>query len=612
MTATVHESKKIFYCRTAIHILCVVILGFLIYSSTLDSPFVFDDETYILNNPALKDPRYFLDHTKIYELPESYGSFREQFGNRLIVHLSFLLNYAIHDFDVTGFHIFNVSVHIMNALLVYLLVNATFNTPLMKRSTALDPAVTPRLTALFALVCALLFTAHPLQTQAVTYISQRVTSLAVFFFLLSLFFYIRARLSEKSPHRYLYFVLSLCSAILAMKTKEISFTLPVVIALYELMFLEGKTNGRILCLAPFLLTMAIIPATLLIQTYSGELLKGFSEVSKETASISRSDYLFTQFSVIVTYLWLLVLPVSQNLDYDYPVYQSFFVPQVWLSFLLLVSIFVLAVYLFYRSRKESAGSWAFRLMSFGILYFFITLSVESSLIPIKDIIFEHRVYLPSFGFFLCITAGAMLLSLRLHEPLNRVVAPVMIIIIIVFAGAAYSRNMIWSSAFSLWTDAAAKSPLKARPHANLGRELYSRGDIYGAVSEFQTAVRLDPNHDTARYNLGLAYLHMDRLKEAEDEFRAAINADPSSDDAYVSLGIALFRQGRHDDAYRAFLSAAKINPYNSAAYYNIAAVLEMNGEREKAIEAYSTAARLRPDDTDTRDALVRLNQLSRQ
>ena len=146
-----------------------------------------------------------------------------------------------------------------------------------------------------------------------------------------------------------------------MKTKEISFTLPVIMVLYEFMFFEGNIKKRMLYLIPMLLTMLIIPLSMIgIDKPIGDAIGEMREVPQETKQISRDAYLLTQFRVIVTYIRLLVLPINQNLDYDFPLYHSFLNPTVFLSFLFLLSIFGLGIYLFYRSRftvSASAGPW---------------------------------------------------------------------------------------------------------------------------------------------------------------------------------------------------------------------------------------------------------------
>jgi|WetSurMetagenome_2_1015567.scaffolds.fasta_scaffold00068_7 protein O-mannosyl-transferase len=588
------------FSRPAVQIVCLFILGLLIYSNTFHSPFVFDDPDYILNNPVIKDFSYFSDPSKIDELPNRMGTIKAQFRNRIVGHLSFWVNYSIHGLDVTCYHLVNLAIHLLNALLVYLLIILTFRTPFLSERTSIDPGFNADTGRLIAFLCALLFVAHPLQTQAVTYISQRFTVLATLFCLLSLILYIKARFSDKSPHRYAYYFISLVSVILAMKTKEISFTFPLIITLYEFMFLEGNLKKRIACLLPFILTMSIIPLTLLYAGSSDSLLKNISEVSRETASISRMDYLFTQFSVINTYISLLFLPLFQNLDYDYPVYKSFFMPQVWLPFLFLVAILIFALYLYYRSRSETKFSWRSRLISFGILFFFITLSVESSVIPIRDVIFEHRVYLPSFGFFLCVVTGIIFIRERISEPLKRTIIPSMLLIALIFAGAAYARNLVWSSALSLYADVVEKSPVKARPYYNLGNYYHSAGDIRAAGREYMAAIKLDPKHPGAHNNLGVCYGILGRLDEAVREFKREIKLRPDFVDTHTNLGVTLCMQGKFDEAISEYLIALKLDPNNAGTHLGLGRCYFSGKEFSKAVAEFGTVLSLDPQNSEAR------------
>ena len=240
-----------------------------------------------------------------------------------------------------------------------------------------------------------------MQTQAVTYTTQRFASLATLFFLLSLVLYASHRVGAEGGRRgYIKYALALASAIAAQMTKEIAFTLPTVVVLYEAAFFSGGLRKRALFAAPFLAVMLIIPFTLLV--YAGPD-HGVSELIREKqiqelSDLSPYQYLSTQFRVVVTYLRLVILPVGQNLDYDYPKFTSVLQPGSLLSLVFLLSFAAVSVLAYARSRTGRAPLVA--LSAAGVFWFFITLSIESSVIPIQDVIFEHRLYLPSIGLFI--------------------------------------------------------------------------------------------------------------------------------------------------------------------------------------------------------------------
>ena len=561
----------------------IPLVTLLVYSATFHYPFVFDDDWYIINNPKIRGLESFLDFA----------------GTRYVGFLSFAVNYRFGGLDVFGYHVVNIAIHITNGLLVWWLATMTFRTPVMRR-TATGPGV------LVALVCAVIFVSHPVQTQAVTYITQRFASLATLFYLLSLCLYIKARLDAGSGGRgktRAIYVLSLLSAVCAMKTKEISFTLPFIIILFDFIFFDDKDKGvkeRLLYLSPFIVTLAIIPLSLFSPLGSAADELRALQV-KEFSTLSSYDYLMTQFPVIVTYLRLLILPVGQNLDYDYPLHTSFFDGEVAVSFLFLASIFFAAVYLLIRSRRERNG-WGL-VASFGTLWFFVTISIESSVVPIQDVIFEHRLYLPSVGVFMAFTAGVFYAFER--KGLKSVHAAYLLVVIsVVLSGAAYKRNLAWADDVTLWEDVVRKSPAKARSHYNLGAAYYSEGRTDDAIAGYGEAIRLKPDFAKAYYNLANLYAGEGRLDEAVKEYTEALRFKPDYVKAHNNLGVAYGRKGLTDLAMEEFRAALRQNPDYAEAHSNLGSAYFKLGMTDEAIEQYGRAIRLDPDHARARRNLA--------
>jgi tetratricopeptide (TPR) repeat protein len=519
-----------------IHVLAILFITFLAYSNTFNATFQFDDDYNIVRNSAIKDLQYFLDPSLV-KSTNIDRSLIPLFKTRYIGYLTFALNYRLHGFDVSGYRLVNILIHVINSLLLYWLTNLTFRTPFFlaagRHQTLSDG---PRnFTALFT---ALLFAVHPIQTQAVTYIVQRFASLATLFYLIALVMYIKFRRQQSAlsgqsgRHATLYtlYAVALISAVLAMKTKEFAFTLPVVMIMYELMFFDGKIMKRLLYLAPFFLTIILIPMSLAETGGSFTDMSGINEeavnMSGASASISSGDYRLTQFRVIVTYIRLLFFPVNQNIDYDYPIFSSFFTPAVFLSFLFLSTVIIAGIYLYLLSkRSETKNRFWFRLISFGIFWFFIALFAESGVIPIADVIYEHRVYLPSVGFFMALTvvigAGMERWGSRTAYA-KRAVVYIMITIIIAMSVATYARNTEWEDSVRLWRNAVEGSPNKARPHHYLGLAYANQQRFDEAVNEYQTSLKLNPYYAQARYHLALAYVDQERIEEAINEFQVLL------------------------------------------------------------------------------------------
>jgi len=325
-----------------IAILSIILLGVLAYANTFHSPFQWDDKYFLEENPIVKDLGYFGEPS----LAEQVGQYYDGFKSRYIGYLSFALNYRAGGFSVVGYHVVNLCIHVVNALLVYVFVVLTFRTPYMVRFGAWGG--TGRLVAFLS---SLLFVTHPVQTEAVTYVFQRLASLVTLFYLLSVVLYVKGRLVGDGAaggreglaraKGYIYYGASVVSAVLAMKSKENAFTLPVVVAFYEGVFFTGAWRRRVMRLVPLLLTMLIVPVTLIgIGRPAGEVINQIKDpASLGYQAISKGDYLVTEFRVMVTYIRLLFLPVGQNIDYDYPVYHAFFTPVVVVSFLFLGVVF---------------------------------------------------------------------------------------------------------------------------------------------------------------------------------------------------------------------------------------------------------------------------------
>ncbi|MBI4823435.1 MAG: tetratricopeptide repeat protein [Nitrospirae bacterium] len=258
--------------------------------------------------------------------------------------------------------------------------------------------------------------------------------------------------------------------------------------------------------------MLIIPLTLIgIDKPVGEIIGDITTIVGGYEDTAKKTYLLTQFRVVVTYLRLLFLPVNQNIDYDYPVFNSFLNPQVFLSFLFLIFVFGSAFYFLIRSKFSPI----LRFISFGILWFFITLSVESSIIPIPMVINEYRVYLPSIGVFTAIVTGAFLFIGRLkNKKTQKVIGAFLILISLALSSVTYARNTVWKSSISLWEDVVRKSPYKAIGHNNLGFAYVAKGLYDKAIEQFLITLQLTPNNADIWDNKGTTLSTLGRYEEA--------------------------------------------------------------------------------------------------
>jgi len=564
-------------------LLLIAALGAVVYANTLHSPFVFDDARSIVENPVIRDLDTFLFDGAGYRFSP----------RRFVGYLSLAVNYQLGGLRVTGYHLFNIAVHIVTALLVYELACFSLATPAFKGSPL--AAYSRRL----GLAAGLLFVVHPVQTQAVTYIIQRLASLATLFYLLATVCYLRGRLLQVTTGRLASgrvaaaFAVGLLAALAAVKTKEIAFTLPLVLGLYELLFFGAGGRKKVLLPVVMFLVLVVVPLVLLGSRLPAEgFFAGLDELTRVRTDMSRLTYLFTQFRVVVTYVRLLFWPVNQNLTYDYPVYDTLLALPVLWSVVFLATLAGAAIWLIVRSYGPEAGRGG-RLIGFGILWFFITLAVESSLIPIVDVIFEHRLYLPVVGVALALAMAGVMLT-RAYPA--RVFYLPLAVVVGVLAVATWQRNAVWATEVSLWEDCVRKSPTLARPHRALGAALLAQGRSNEAQLQLEEAIRLDPYYEDAYLNLGLVYEDQGWLDKAAQQYRQASRLKPANAKAHYNLGALYNRQGLDGPAVNEYLIALELQPDMVAARYNLGCTYGRLGRPDAAIReleaALQTAARI--------------------
>lgn len=601
--------RRQWWQNTYVHIAIILVVGSLVYSRIFSAPFVFDDYEFIVMNPAICDFRFVKDMTILKNLPLNEDLYKN-IVLRPVSYLTFAVNHQLNGFDVVGYHLFNVIVHLLNALLVYLVTSLT-----LARTFTADKSGEPGMSAtrLIPLFTSLLFVCHPVQTQAVTYITQRFTSLAALFFLFSLALYIKSGLSRNMVRRFLYYAGSLIAACIAMKTKENAFTLPLIILVYEYTFFANNLKRRIAILAPFMLTMLIIPVTVMkLGTefpHAAASSVGQSMNLVNYIGVSQWDYLFTQFRVIVIYIRLLLIPINQHLGYDIPLYTSLFQTPVALSLSLIVTLLGTGIYLLYSTKTaEEPNRTKIRLIAFGIIWFFVTLSVESSIIPLDEKLVEQRVYLPSVGFILaCVTTMALMFEKRRRAGVT-MFAAIAGSVVVALSTVAYSRNYLWRDPIALWRDTAQKSPRKARTHFNLGAHYFEKGRLPEALDAFTTGLRLEPEKVEASVTIANIYIALNRTDEAEAEFLRAIKMHPYNGQLYNNLGRLYIMQNKHSKALPLLQQATQINPFNPEVHTKLAELYEAMGQPKQAVSEYIIVLKLVPGDPVTINRINKLNE----
>ena len=574
-------------------------LGFGIYSNTLEAPFYFDDKPGIIENPHIRITNLSFNAIK------NIG-FNSVDSSRPIANISFAINYYFHQYHPKGYHVVNIIIHVLTGFLLYLFIKTTLSIPVSKSSSTVIPeSVSPACMAFFA---ALIWLVNPVHTQSVTYIVQRMNSMAAMFIILSLLLYAQGRMiqhlqitslqhdkntpaiKEKTAFSFqrlipgLYFAGAVLSWMLALGSKQNAAMLPFFIFLYEWYFFQDLSKDWLKHQLKYVFGVVILfslIALIYLGTNPFEKLKSITDYAYHEFTLT--ERVLTQPRVVIYYLSLIFFPHPSrlNLDYDFPLSHSLIDPITTLfSLCIIFGIIGLAIYI---AKKE-------RLISFCILWFFGNLVIESSVIPLA-IIYEHRTYLPSM--LVC------LLFIILGQRYIKLKWPGVVLICFitaVFSVWTYQRNNIWRDPVALWSDCVAKSPQKARPHYNLGLAFSRQGRGKEVIYHYLQALRIKPDFVKARYNLGNALEKQGRTEEAIEHFKETLRIKPDFVEAHINLGKALGKQGRTEEATEHFLAALRINPDDMEAHYNLGNALGGQGRTEEAIEHFLAALRIKPDD----------------
>ena len=504
-----------------IFLIIVLLLLFFAYSKTFNGEFQFDDDTSVIENPYVTD----ISEISGLNLIDSMVG-----GVRPVTAITFALNYRFGGFDVSWYHLTNFLIHVFNSTLIFYLVLLTVNSPKLP-ATYHDRALS------VALISAAIFLLHPVQTESVSYISQRYESLASLFYLCSLIAYIKARPTHQntehraqntehraqntehrtqstehraqstehraqstehrqkifSPKSVFWYLTSVICYFLALGSKEIAVTLPVIILLYDFYFLKDRPFLKRVAGPGIFIVLSLIAGIFILSGFGKGADAGFS-----VKAFTPWQYLLTEFRVLTTYIRLLFLPVNQNLDYDFRISRSFFEIDTALSFVFLLILIIAAIMSYKR--------W--RVGSFFILWFFIILAPTSSIIPVIDVIYEHRVYLASAGIFIAAVDAFFRFDVygfieKKFSNGRAMVTALVAIALITLSAATFQRNKVWGTKLSLWEDAARKSPMKSRVHNNLGNCYMLLGRHFNAIEEYRKAIALDENNIEAYYNLAV-------------------------------------------------------------------------------------------------------------
>jgi tetratricopeptide (TPR) repeat protein len=518
------------------------------YANSFRVPFLFDDTQAIPQNPTLQSWREALS-------PPGNGV---TVSGRPLLNLSFALNRSLSSNDVWSYHVANLGIHFLAALTLFGLARRTF------RTAALNDRFGAAADGL-ALLLAALWAVHPLQTESVTYVVQRAESLAGLFYLLTVYCFVRGAQAPVGPWRWYATSAALC--LLGIATKETLVTAPVVLLLYDRVFLAGSFRAawRARRGAYALLLVSWLPLAILVLGTGGNRGGTFAFTPS-----GFTGYWLSQFEAICRYVQLTFWPHPLVLDY---------------AFVKVSRLSEVAGYAAVVVTLLGMGAWAwFRRPAAGFLaaVFFILLAPASLMPGTIQTIVEHRMYLP-LATVLALAVAAV------HRLAGRRGLFVLGLAVPVFGVATFQRNADYQSALSMWRDTVVKAPGNARAHNNLGNLLDDAGQIEEARREYEAALALQPDYASAHTNLAGLLIRQGRGEEIVARDREAVRAGPQSAVAHAQLGNTLALLGRWADAQAEFEAVLRLAPEDAMAHNNLGNVLFNLGRADAAAAQFERA-----------------------
>jgi len=536
------QNKKFIFISIGL----IAILGFVIYSNSIDGGFIWDDKDLIKDNVYIKSWSY---------LPELFtkhigaGGDAKYFSYRPVQMVTYMVNYSFCGLDVRGYHLTNILLHVLAALAIYWLISVL---------------CTDRLLSLFA---SILFVSHPTHVAAVTYMSGRADSLALMFMAVCFVLYIKNLNTEKIST----YILITLSYMLALLSRENSLIFPALLLLYHYAFekrlklknfLSVLGVGFIYIVLRLTFLKSLIPHTVSPNTLL-QRLPGF-------------------FVAITNYMKIIFFPADLHMEYG-PKLFSFQNPKA------IVGVFILLSLLIYAFRKKKSN----RLVFFSVFWFFIALLPLSNLYPIPiAYMAEHWLYIPSIGFFLLL-ANALVWLYRTKK-IKALAVSLITFLVVFYSFLTIRYNEYWKKPIAFYERVLKYAPDATRTLNSLAFAYTDIGRKEEAIALFKKAIEIRPKYRSTYNNLGVLYYNLGRYKEAVDLYKKAIDIDPNNARTYDNLGNSYSFLGQKEKAISAYKKAIEINPNSAAAYNNLGVIYYDFDRFKEAIAACRKAIEINP------------------
>jgi tetratricopeptide (TPR) repeat protein len=534
----------------------LIIAVFLAYSNSLDGIWALDD--VLINQPLDKEALF------------------ERIGARRVSFLSFSVNQKIDPYDPVNFRLFNILIHIFNSILLYVIALITLKLPANRERFE-------HYSFSIALLSATIFALHPLNINAVSYIIQRMASLATFFVLLSLISYILASRASRLFIKIIMYSVTALFIIFGILSKENAVMAVPLILLYDYTFLsqynKKEFKRRIILVAIIGLCAFLVSAFYIsIHKTALEIAEVFVEGNKPLVHKfwmasdvywSPLEHILTEFRVIGRYLFLFVLPLPRFLVFDwwgYPISKGIFEPVT--TFISIVLILAALVFSIIKLRR-------FPFISFGILWYFIAISLESFIAVGSDLYFEHRNYLPLTGLSFGLVAQTA--SVFKGSVLQKKYNPWIIFIVLsaLLGFLTFQRNLIWKDPVTLWSDTVQKAPYNIRANLALAHSYIAMSDFQNAKRYYADSIKIAREQrkshffTEAIYHLGFMHLILEQKTEAGEVIDLFEELSPESHKFKILKGYQSYLNQDMKSAIRIYQSVLRSNPFFNKKFKRI-------------------------------------------
>ncbi len=567
-------------------VLPIILLLTAVYGRALDAPLVFDDHSSVVDNPSILSlwpPIGAADTPGPLRPPQQAST-----AGRPLVNLSLAVNYRFGALEPRGYHVFNLVIHALSALLVWGIVRRSLRLEFFAERFT-------RVADWLALCVALVWAVHPLQTEAVEYITQRTELLVGFFYLATLYVSMRYWGATAPRCRAGWLTLATCSSLAGMASKEVMVSAPLVVLLFERTFLAGSFRRALYRSWPLYACLALGWLLLAALNFSGPR----SQSAGFHLGLPLWPWWFTQAEVLVMYLRLAFWPCPLAIHYGFPLVDSL---TIALPYLLAVAALVVAT-LVLVARRAAAGF---------LLATVLLILAPTSIVPIKtEVAAERRMYLPLAAILSLAVVGGYALTERAmrsrstaRPPTGNISGPLgatlvcSLAVVIVFGTLSARRLTVYNDLLAFWLDAVARQPLSYTNQTNAGIALRLAGRLPDAVEHFAEAVRLNPDAGDMHNNLGFALVGVGRPADAVLQLEQAQQLSPESAEVRSNLGMALYGLGRTAEAIAMFREAVRLKPDFADAHLNLAIALAAADRTGEAVPHFEEALHLRPQMTD--------------